>query len=137
MADEDALAADSVAESDPAFGRLLDTLSESYNFDFREYKAASLARRIRTRMGLVHADSFETYARHLSLGGGGVRATGGRGVVDRPPQDPREAPHPSMPRRAIAEDDVDAVLPLDGIAAALVDLARGRVLQEPRTQMHR
>lgn len=41
-------------------------------------------------------------------------------------QDPQEAQHPTMPRRAIAEDDVDAILPLDGIAAALVHLAHGR-----------
>ncbi len=40
-------------------------------------------------------------------------------------QDPGEARHSSMPRNAIAEDDVDAVLPLDGIAAALVALASG------------
>ena len=40
-------------------------------------------------------------------------------------QDPREARHDSMPRNAIAEDDVDAVLSLDGIAAALVALASG------------
>jgi hypothetical protein len=40
-----------------------------------------------------------------------------------------------MPRRAIAEDDVDAILPLDGIAAALVHLAHGRALEGPRAEV--
>ena len=39
-------------------------------------------------------------------------------------QDPREAAHPTMPRRAIAEDNVTAVLPLDGIASTLIALSR-------------
>jgi len=37
--------------------------------------------------------------------------------------------HAAMPQRAIAEDDVDAVLTLDGIAAAIVNLVEGRPLR--------
>jgi two-component system chemotaxis response regulator CheB len=51
-----------------------------------------------------------------------IKAAGGLSLV----QDPREAAHPVMPTHAIIEDDVDAVLPLDGLAAALVALAHGR-----------
>src|SRR5213594_2822719 len=47
------------------FRALLETLSARYNFDFREYKEASLARRIRARMSQVHVDSFAAYARFL------------------------------------------------------------------------
>ena len=64
MVDDDA-SADSTATSEPAFRALLDKLSESYNFDFREYKGASLMRRIRTRMNQVHADGFAPYATYL------------------------------------------------------------------------
>lgn len=49
-------------------------------------------------------------------------------------QDPGEARHNSMPRNAIAEDDVDAVLPLDGIAAALVALASGHPFEAKRPE---
>ena len=51
-----------------------------------------------------------------------IKSAGGVSLV----QDPQEASHPVMPRRAIAEDDVDAILTLDGIATALVALAHGR-----------
>jgi len=56
-----------------------------------------------------------------------IKAAGGISLV----QDPDDATHPTMPRRAIAEDDVDAILPLDAMADALVSLAHGeeRVLQ--------
>jgi two-component system chemotaxis response regulator CheB len=54
-----------------------------------------------------------------------IKAAGGLSLV----QDPHEALHPTMPRRAIAGDDVDAVLPLNGIADALVALASGREIQ--------
>ncbi len=47
------------------FRALLETLSARYNFDFREYKEGSLARRIRTRMAQVHADSFAAYSQFL------------------------------------------------------------------------
>ena len=50
-----------------------------------------------------------------------INGAGGLTLV----QDPREAAHPTMPRRAIAEDNVTAVLPLDGIASTLIALARG------------
>jgi len=80
------------------------------------------------------ADSFGARVAGVLLtgfGGDGVpgfiaiKAAGGVSLV----QDPRDAAHPTMPRRAIAEDDVDAILPLDGIAAALVALAHGRRLE--------
>ena len=54
-----------------------------------------------------------------------IKAAGGVSLV----QDPREAMHPVMPTRAIVEDDVDAVLPLDGLAEAITALAYGRPLQ--------
>ncbi|HXG02636.1 MAG TPA: CheR family methyltransferase [Candidatus Binatia bacterium] len=50
---------------DPAFRRLLEKLSVDYNFDFREYKPASLIRRIRNRMQQVHAPTFEAYLGYL------------------------------------------------------------------------
>jgi two-component system chemotaxis response regulator CheB len=58
-----------------------------------------------------------------------IKAAGGVSLV----QDPREAAHPIMPRRAIAEDDVDAILPLEGIAGAIVDMVHGRVPQRAAT----
>ena len=51
----------------PGFRALLEKLSESYNFDFREYKEASLVRRIRSRMSQVHAPTFEVYSGFLDL----------------------------------------------------------------------
>src|SRR5215813_11017734 len=54
-----------VQETDPEFRGLLEKLSSQYNFDFREYKEASLARRIRTRMGQARIDSFALYGRYL------------------------------------------------------------------------
>ena len=40
------------------FANLLETLSTTYGFDFREYKPASLVRRLQARMASVHADSL-------------------------------------------------------------------------------
>jgi two-component system, chemotaxis family, protein-glutamate methylesterase/glutaminase len=60
-----------------------------------------------------------------------IKAAGGISIV----QDPREAAHPVMPTRAIVEDDVDAVLPLDGIAEAIIALVHARALQH-RTDVH-
>ena len=60
-----------------------------------------------------------------------IKRGGGISLV----QDPEEAQHPTMPRRAIAEDDVDAILALDGIATALVHLAHGRALEGPRAEV--
>ena len=48
-----------------------------------------------------------------------IKAAGGMSIV----QDPEEASHPTMPTTAIVKDDVDAVLPVADIAAALVELA--------------
>ena len=50
-----------------------------------------------------------------------IKAAGGLSLV----QDPREAMYPTMPTRAIAEDNVDASLSLDRLAAVLTALARG------------
>jgi two-component system chemotaxis response regulator CheB len=50
-----------------------------------------------------------------------IKAAGGLSIV----QHPDEAPHPWMPANAIAFDHVDAVLPLEEIAAVLSSLARG------------
>jgi two-component system, chemotaxis family, CheB/CheR fusion protein len=47
------------------FRALLEKLSGQYNFDFREYKEASLARRIRARMSQAHVDSFAAYSSFL------------------------------------------------------------------------
>jgi two-component system, chemotaxis family, CheB/CheR fusion protein len=47
------------------FRPLLEKLSATYNFDFREYKEPSLARRIRARMAALHVESYDTYARYL------------------------------------------------------------------------
>jgi two-component system, chemotaxis family, protein-glutamate methylesterase/glutaminase len=60
-----------------------------------------------------------------------IRQAGGVTLV----QDPAEAVHPTMPRRAIAEDDVDAVLPLGGLAATLVALAEGRAVYGTHAEM--
>jgi two-component system CheB/CheR fusion protein len=62
---DDAAAPSAQKESDPAFRGLLETLSTRYNFDFRDYKEASLVRRIQARMSQVRTDSFAAYARYL------------------------------------------------------------------------
>jgi two-component system CheB/CheR fusion protein len=54
-----------VVGADPGFRPLLEKLSSTYSFDFREYKEPSLARRIRARMAQIHVDSFEAYSRYL------------------------------------------------------------------------
>lgn len=51
-----------------------------------------------------------------------IKAAGGVILV----QDPREAGVASMPSRALREDDVDAVMTVAGIAAAIPALALGR-----------
>jgi two-component system CheB/CheR fusion protein len=53
------------AATDPGLRPLLEHLSSTYHFDFREYKEPSLARRIRARMSQVRIDTFEAYARYL------------------------------------------------------------------------
>jgi two-component system CheB/CheR fusion protein len=48
----------------PAFSRLLDKLSQEHRFDFRDYKAASLVRRIQVRMsqvGITDPDAYVSY----------------------------------------------------------------------------
>jgi two-component system chemotaxis response regulator CheB len=63
----------------------------------------------------------------LLSGGGkdgvrGLTAIGAAGGISLA-QDPSEAANPSMPIQAISEDDVDAVLPVSGLAEAIVSLA--------------
>jgi len=53
-----------------------------------------------------------------------IKRAGGTTIV----QDPKEAEHPDMPQNAIRNAPVDYVLPLSGIAEALVSLASGRAL---------
>ena len=66
MSDADDGATEQVSqEVAPDFRALLEKLSARHDFDFREYKEASLARRIRARMSQVHVDSFAAYARFL------------------------------------------------------------------------
>ena len=57
-----------------------------------------------------------------------IKKAGGLTLV----QDPTEAQHPTMPRTAIAEDDVDAVLRIEGLAKAIVALAAGETLEYAR-----
>src|SRR5688500_1848585 len=52
-------------EEAAGFRRLLDKLKSEHRFDLYDYKSASLVRRVRTRMGQVHASDFDAYARLL------------------------------------------------------------------------
>ncbi len=75
------------------------------------------------------ADHGDGYAIILSGAGAdgaiGVRAVKGAGGIVVV-QDPNEAEYPSMPRAAIATGTADFVLPVDQLAAHLVDLIRSR-----------
>jgi two-component system chemotaxis response regulator CheB len=68
------------------------------------------------------------------MGGDGVpglieiKSRHGLSLVQRPD----EALHPTMPRTAIAEDDVDGILSLDELAAALTTVATGGVFVSGR-----
>lgn len=57
-----------------------------------------------------------------------IKLAGGLSMV----QDPREAAFPTMPRSAIEDDDVDAVLTLEQLAHAIIALAAGQALEPPR-----
>lgn len=59
-----------------------------------------------------------------------IKKAGGLSLV----QHPSEARHGSMPRAAIAEDDVDGVLFLDDMAAALSALAAGQPFETRKGQ---
>ncbi len=50
---------------DPAFRRLLEKLYDEHGFDFRQYKEASLLRRVERRMSQLHIDDFDAYVRYL------------------------------------------------------------------------
>jgi two-component system CheB/CheR fusion protein len=52
-------------ELDAELAELLEKVSAQYNFDFREYKEASLGRRIRARMTQAGAGSIAAYSRLL------------------------------------------------------------------------
>ncbi|HXG02639.1 MAG TPA: chemotaxis protein CheB [Candidatus Binatia bacterium] len=56
-----------------------------------------------------------------------IKAAAGVSLV----QDPAEARHPTMPRTAIAEDDVDAVLTIESLARAIRALAAGEPFEPP------
>jgi two-component system chemotaxis response regulator CheB len=60
-----------------------------------------------------------------------IKRVGGLSLV----QSPGEAQFPSMPCTALAEDDVDAALPVDELAPAIVQLARGEPLEAPRPRV--
>jgi len=53
-------------QTERAFRDLLEMLSKTYNFDFREYKEASLARRIKARMAQVRIDGFAAYVEFVT-----------------------------------------------------------------------
>jgi two-component system, chemotaxis family, protein-glutamate methylesterase/glutaminase len=55
-----------------------------------------------------------------------IKAAGGLSFV----QDPDEAAYPSMPTKGMLYDHVDAVLPIDGIAAALTAVVTGGIVPE-------
>ena len=72
------------------------------------------------------ADVFGPRCVGILLSGGvagliAIKARGGLSIV----QDPAEAQDPSMPIRAIHEDDTDAIMKTDEIAAAMTALAAG------------
>src|SRR5438093_4280284 len=50
---------------DTEFQRLLEKLHTEHNFDFRQYKEASLLRRIHRRMGQLHVTNFGSYIHYL------------------------------------------------------------------------
>jgi chemotaxis protein methyltransferase CheR len=65
MSDDSAAEPQAELVQERGFAELLDMLSATYGFDFREYKEASLARRIRARMSQVRADDFVAYAKYV------------------------------------------------------------------------
>jgi len=56
---------DAPERDDGALDRLLEKLHREHDFDFREYKRPSLARRIRSRMQQVRVETFEEYIDYL------------------------------------------------------------------------
>src|SRR5262245_54267126 len=67
MSDDNPDTAETAAPpADAEFRSLLEMLSSTYNFDFREYKEASLARRIRARMTQVRIERYGAYAEYVA-----------------------------------------------------------------------
>jgi two-component system chemotaxis response regulator CheB len=62
-----------------------------------------------------------------------IKSAGGVSLV----QDPADAAHPTLPMRAIAEDNVDATLPLDGIAGAIIALVEARAIDADHADIPR
>lgn len=69
MSDEDNDSEGSGEEpaADESLDRLLDFLHRSRGFDFSGYKRGSLTRRIRRRMAMVGAETFDAYLDHLTV----------------------------------------------------------------------
>jgi hypothetical protein len=53
--------------TDPHWAELLQYLHVARGFDFQGYKPATLARRVRKRMGALGIDSFEAYQEYIEL----------------------------------------------------------------------
>ena len=77
------------------------------------------------------AEGFGRRVVGVLLSGGGsdgvygmiqIKRLGGMSLVQRPD----EAPHPSMPARALEEDHVDAALPLSDLMRVIPELVRGQ-----------
>src|SRR5215467_12178219 len=65
LREDDPSEASAEAGGDTEFQRLLEKLHIEHNFDFRQYKEASLLRRVRRRMGQLHVTGFATYIHYL------------------------------------------------------------------------
>jgi two-component system, chemotaxis family, protein-glutamate methylesterase/glutaminase len=83
------------------------------------------------------AQAFGPRVVGLLLSGGGSDGVDGLIAISKAggvslAQDPAEARNPSMPTRAICEDNVDAVLPIAQAAVALVLLATEGILERGR-----
>jgi two-component system, chemotaxis family, protein-glutamate methylesterase/glutaminase len=88
------------------------------------------------------AQAFGPRVVGVLLSGGGSDGVSGLIAISRAggkslAQDPTEAKNPSMPTRAICEDDVDAVLPLEKLADAITALATEGTIENRGSQQER